>query len=282
MRVISYVEGTLTVINGDNYYNEVTTKPSFITGTNFYYEPTLKQMDDMPLTEDQITDAEVFIDNFKFPTVTPPVENLVHCVDKDGNYIDYMVNDGTYQEVPSAPTKNTEKWNGAEWIDSVLIDKDTGEYRGIGDNRTTPNTKYAPNTIPTDFDISYYIWNGTAWNISLENAKNCKKAQIKKTQIDNFISVIGEVGFWEPASYITQEKEAREWNNDNTIDTPFIDALLTSRNLGETKQELVDKIIGHADAYITEYANLLGKYQSLVKQIQNATTVEEVIAINWS
>ena len=280
MRVISYVEGTLTVINGDNYYSEIAAKPSFIAGTNFYYEPTLKQMDGVPLTSKQIADAEAFITNFKFPTA-PAIKKPVYCVDADGNYINYMVNDGTYKEATSAPLKDTEKWNGTMWVDSVLINKTTKKCLGVGDTRTLPNTEYAPNTVPTDFDSSFYTWDGTSWNISLADAKTCRSAKIKAAQTDALNTVLGDFAFWEPASYTKQDKEARAWNVDNNVATPFIDSLLTARNLGETKQELVDKIIKKADAYTTAYATLLGKFQNLIHKIQACTTVADVAKVVW-
>lgn len=282
MQVVTYVNGELTVINGDNFYKEITTKPSFITGTNFYYEPTLKQMDGEELTDTQITDAENFITNFVFPTITPVVHDPVYCVDADGNYIDFMINDGSYQEATSTPTKNTEKWDGSAWVDSVLVDKTTGKYSGVGDTRTAPNMKYAPNTVPTDFASNYYYWDGTSWNISLADAQTCRSAKIRLAQTNALTGILGEVAFWEPGSFTTQEKEARAWNADNTVSTPFVDALLASRNLGETKQELVDKIITKADAYTVVYADMLGKFQNLIKQVQAATTVDEVKAITWS
>ncbi|MDX1809728.1 MAG: hypothetical protein R3331_09330 [Sulfurospirillaceae bacterium] len=283
MQVITYVNGLLTVINGDNFYKELATKPSFITGTNFYFEPTLKQMDGIDLTAQEESDAIAFINSFVFTTAsTAPVKKQVYCIDNDGNYIGYFVNDGNYQEADSAPTKKTEKWTSGVWVDSVLVDKTTGKYNGIGDTRTAPNTKYAPNIIPKDFDINYYSWDGTSWNITLTDAKTCKSEEIRLGQKATLDGILGEVAVWEPASYDKQEQEARAWNVDNTIATPFIDALLASRNLGETKQQLVDKIIQKADAYASAYASMLGKFQDIIKQIQNATTVDAVKAIVWS
>ena len=281
MKVISYVEGTLTVINGDNYYNEIAAKPSFIAGTNFYCEPTLQQMDGIALTDTQIADAEAFITNFKFPTA-PAIKKPVYCVDADGNYINYMVNDGTYKEATSAPLKDTEKWNGTMWVDSILIDKTTKKCLGVGDTRTLPNTEYAPNTVPTDFDSSFYTWDGTSWDISLADAKTCRSAKIKTAQTDAINAMIGEVATLEPVSFTTQEKEARAWVLDNTVATPFIDALLVSRNIqGETKKILADKIIKKADAYATAYATLLGKFQNLINKIQACTTVADVAKVVW-
>ena len=282
MKVLSYVNGVLTVINEDKMYKEVANKPLFISGTNFYYEPTLKQMDGVPLTDTQIADAEDFIDNFTFPVIIPTTQKEVFCVDNDGNYIGEMVNDGTYQEATSAPTKDTEKWINGTWVDSVLIDKDTGKYRGIGDTRTASNTTYAPNTVPSDFATGYYSWDGDKWSISLADAQACRSMKIKRAQTDAINAIIGAVATLETISFTTQEKEARAWVLDNTVSTPFIDALLVSRNIqGETKKILADKIIKKADAYTTAYATLLGKFQNLIHKIQACTTVADVAKVVW-
>lgn len=72
-------------------------------------------------------------------------------------------------------------------------------------------------------------------------------------------------------SWKKQEDEARAWLADNTAPTPLIDGLLTSRGLGETKAQLVQKIIDNADLWAVAYSAELGVYQSRVKRI-NATT----------
>lgn len=71
----------------------------------------------------------------------------------------------------------------------------------------------------------------------------------------------------EIASWETQKLEAFAWTSDNYATTPYIDALLAARNLGETKQELVSKIIGKSNAYAQLHAQALGKYQSNINKI---------------
>ena len=137
-------------------------------------------------------------------------------------------------------------------------------------------------TAFTDSIGRNYEWNGTRWILTLEEAKKSKYEEIKLAQTKALNSVMGEVASFESASYTKQEIEARAWNSDNNTSTPFIDNLLISRNLGETKQELVDKIIAKADAYQVFYASMLGKFQALVKQIDAATTADEVNTITWN
>lgn len=68
-------------------------------------------------------------------------------------------------------------------------------------------------------------------------------------------------------SWKKQEDEARAWSADNTAPTPLIDGLLISRGLGETKAELVQKVIDNADLWATAYSEVLGIYQNRVKRI---------------
>jgi len=85
----------------------------------------------------------------------------------------------------------------------------------------------------------------------------------------------------EMVSWRKQEDEARAYSADNTVETPFIDAQLVTRDLGETKDELIAKVIANADAYQVAYATLLGKFQNLTNKISIATTVDELNLIVW-
>jgi len=283
MKVITYVNKELTVINGNNYYKGKASKPSFISSTNFYYEPTLQIADGKQLTPVEIKQAEAFISSFVFPqSVKATVKPNVHCVDLDGNYIGLMVNDGTYNEVATAPSVSTYKWDGTAWVDSVLVDTSNGKYIGIGDNRTISNSKYAPNTIPKDFNPMLYYWNGTSWNISLADAKKDRIDKIGKQQRASTLAITGNLGMLEDSSYSVQETEARAWLLDNKVSTPFIDGLLVARaTVGETKALLVNKIVTHSDAYKIAYSTLLGKFQRICLQVNSATTVSEVAKIVW-
>lgn len=86
----------------------------------------------------------------------------------------------------------------------------------------------------------------------------------------------------EVSSFTKQENEARAWLANNTVNTPFIDGLLVARDLGETKAELVDKIILNADAYATAYSRILGKFQKISKKIAAATTKDELSMLVWA
>lgn len=83
----------------------------------------------------------------------------------------------------------------------------------------------------------------------------------------------------EMASWTKQEQEARAWIADNTVVTPIIDNLIIGRAMGESKADLVVKIITKADAYTVAYAQVLGAYHAKQKAIEVAKTVAEVEAI---
>jgi hypothetical protein len=65
---------------------------------------------------------------------------------------------------------------------------------------------------------------------------------------------------FEKDTFWIQELEARSWNIDNTVATPFIDGLILAR--GIDKQLMVDKIIANSDALKTYSSTLLGQYQA--------------------
>lgn len=107
-----------------------------------------------------------------------------------------------------------------------------------------------------------------------------KDMQLKQAYTQAIRSVVKEDGL-EIASWDKQESEARAWSTDNTALTPLIDALLIGRNLGESKEEFINKIITKADAYKTFYGQVLGKLHAKQKELSSATTIEELKAIVW-
>lgn len=282
MRVLTYTNGSLTVIREDDFYSQVTEKPSFIKGENFYYEPTLKMEDGKALSEEMITQAESFIENFVF-TLAPNIEEIqtYYEIDEDGNYIGES-HDENVLHVSTPPSDTSLKWFNGEWCECCLIDKESKKYKGLGDTRTALNAQYAPNTLPQDeFELMYYAWDGSSWSISIEDAKVCRKAKIREAQVEALRGLLGDVASEEATSFVKQEAEARAWLLDNATATPFIDTLLIARGFGESKEELVTKIVAKADAYAMLYSQILGKYHRLIKEIESATTLQAIKAIVW-
>lgn len=64
-------------------------------------------------------------------------------------------------------------------------------------------------------------------------------------------------------TFVTQEREANEYEKDNTASTPFIDYLCSNR--GIDKQEMVNKILANATVLKQMTAPIIGAYQKIVK-----------------
>ena len=120
-----------------------------------------------------------------------------------------------------------------------------------------------------------------ALKIEQYNLSKTNKYNYIQTIFDTATTAIADVLPHEMATWRDQEDEARAYIADDTVDTPVLSPLVEARELGETVEELANKVIANADAYRTAYYPLLGKYQSLIKQVDSATTVEELEAIVW-
>lgn len=86
----------------------------------------------------------------------------------------------------------------------------------------------------------------------------------------------------EMISWRKQEEQARAYLADNTVATPMLNAIIISRGLNEAITDFSALVIGYADAYEADYGSLLGKYQKLSKNIDSATTVDEVKLVSWT
>jgi hypothetical protein len=122
---------------------------------------------------------------------------------------------------------------------------------------------------------------GAEGNPTLAQAQERKSTEINAA-FSADVAAITTASSHEMVSWRKQEDQARAWNLDNTVTTPIIDAILTTRVVaGETKQILVDKIIAAADAYELAYGALLGKSQTLLANVTAATTVADVDLVVW-
>ena len=66
---------------------------------------------------------------------------------------------------------------------------------------------------------------------------------------------------------------------DSGADVPLLEALATQNNV--TKTVAANYILSKKAARDTAIGNLIGKKQYLLTQVDNATTITEVQAINW-
>lgn len=119
-----------------------------------------------------------------------------------------------------------------------------------------------------------------AFEVPFEWVVSLKDMQLRQAYTQAIRTVVKEDGL-EIASWDKQESEARAWTMDNATSTPLIDALLVGRNLGESKELFVNKIITKADAYKGFYGQILGKLHAKQKELSSATTIEALKAIAW-
>ena len=75
----------------------------------------------------------------------------------------------------------------------------------------------------------------------------------------------------ETLTFDKQEREARQWQADNSVSTPYIDAMLAERPL--EKAELVGRILAKADAFTMASGMATGKRQRLEDELKAAVAV---------
>ena len=288
MKVLTYVNMVLTVISGDEFFRDTHPKPSFIVGEEFYFEPTLMLTQGRMLEPNEISQAEAFIENFVFPKIEVYNPKEVHAVDRHGNYLGKKFLGENEFEVTSVPNEIrqgiTWDFEAKAWYESVLVDERDGRIIGTGLNTSFTNSIYVPVSLldrELCFESQTYNFISKSMTVDINVVRKRKIAKIGNDFSVLVYDMIGYFGSEEVNSWVVQEAEARAWATDNTVITPFIDALFTSRNFGETKAELIAKIIEKADAYKVNYATLLGKFHVKLKQIEEAETLEVLKAIEW-
>lgn len=293
MQILTYTNGILTVIREDEFFSKEFTKPAFITGTNFYYEPTLKQMDGVELTASEIEAVQKYITEFDFVIVLEAVQTIeeipVHCVDANGEYKGFKLLEDGETEVGSAPMDEyayTWSFETNSWYKSILVNKVDGSIIGNGKLSLIANSVYIPEVL-VDLDIctmcQTYDFTTKQVTVNLESAKEKRILSIQqqvKPKLEEALSsklVLGEFNYW-----AEQEAEARLYIADNSIVTPMLDSLFMARGtLEANKLELAQKIIAKADAYKIIYGNVVGTSHKLIAQINSVTTVAELKSIVW-
>lgn len=83
----------------------------------------------------------------------------------------------------------------------------------------------------------------------------------------------------EVLSWPKQEREAYALVEDGTAQTPLIDGIAAAR--GISRGDLAILIIAKTEQFAAATGPIFGKRQVLEKQIEAATTAEEVDAVKW-
>ena len=156
--------------------------------------------------------------------------------------------------------------------DWVTVEDNRGvEYWLLGDAWNTPPRKmkdFGP--LPSDAML-------TAPEKPLSILKEEKLFEINASYNSATSAIVSTYPSTELLTFDKQEKEARSWDADNTVATPFLDGLALAR--GIDKAELVRRVIAKSDAFQTAVATLTGLRQRYEDQLSMATTAEEVAAI---
>lgn len=115
------------------------------------------------------------------------------------------------------------------------------------------------------------------WTADVDRAKVAKLSEINTNYNTATSALVATYPQTELLTFDKQEKEARAWDADNSVATPFLDGLALAR--GIDKAELVRRVIAKSDAFQTAVATLTGLRQRYEDQLSMATTAEEVEAI---
>lgn len=124
---------------------------------------------------------------------------------------------------------------------------------------------------------SYKAQSDGTWVFDKDVAKTIKLTEINTAYNIATSALVNTYPQTELLTFDKQEKEARAWDADNTIATPFLDGLASAR--GIDKAELVRRVIAKADAFQTVVATLTGLRQKYEDQLNLAQTEEEIAAI---
>jgi len=281
MRVLTYSNSVLTVIKDDLFFSKEYIKPSFINGENFYYEPTLKEMDGVELSDALKAKTLSYINAFPFPVI-------IHCVNEKGEYIgNKYLEEGEF-EVSTQPPTNSQyfciyDFASSEWKETILVTKDGFFSRtGYCDNEDFMYAFVETVSVDLPIEIQKYDFVTKSFSIHIPYYKNYLLNLQESILINELNNAVGRLAFGEQISWSIQEKESLEYLQNTSSLTLFIDTLLSSRNIsGETKEILVNKILTKSENFKLLYASLLGKFHSKQKEIENASTLEALKSIVW-
>jgi len=113
----------------------------------------------------------------------------------------------------------------------------------------------------------------------LEEQRTLKLREINADYQSELNAILRDYPEAETQTWDKQESEARAYQANSSSPTPLIDAIAASRNMD--KNELVQRVIAKADAWIALSGSATGKRQALEDTIANAKTLEAIESISW-
>ena len=180
------------------------------------------------------------------------------------------------KQLPKVLTKAVLEVNGLDYFYEGVEPKMTIFQRAIK-NGIKQNEK---GLYTYDYIIEDIFSEEEKVKITQRTSENGKKQKIEELKIQlekNIEEYVYDTPLSEKISWGKQESEAREYLKDNNTHTPYIDALLASRNRGENKLDLINKIITKADAYSVFHGTLLGKLHIKLLEVEEFTFNVETI-----
>ena len=181
------------------------------------------------------------------------------------------------KQLPKVLTKAVLEVNGLDYFYEGVEPKMTIFQRAIK-NGIKQNEK---GLYTYDYIIEDIFSEEEKVKITQSTSESVKKQKIEelKTQLEKYIEeYVYDTPLSEQISWNKQESEAREYLKDNNAPTPYIDALLASRNKGENKLDLINKIITKADAYSVFHGTLLGKLHTKLLEVNDFVFSVETIS----
>lgn len=290
-KVLVYVNGIMTVQNGDKKFVGAKPKPSFIKGETLYFEETQKVMDGNTISFGMIDQVNNFIENFDFAEETAKAVDNKYYVNKIGAYIGIVSTSDDDIEVPNPPAYHIPYpfWYEGEFVAGILVNKETNEVVGLGTVDSQPDVEcyYAPSSKLLDDQMQQHqIWDPVKKIFTMDfKTYKCIKIEDLKDKYNKIVDTTyptAEIVPMEEASFTVQEKEARAYLADNNASTPFLDNILVGRGFdGETIEDLANKVVKHADNFY-KIGLVIGKYQKAIKEMNAATTFAEADAVDLS
>lgn len=200
----------------------------------------------------------------------------------------YLIPAGCVEaEPPLAVAGKQPRWNGEGWEyeedhrGEIYYDTATGEKVEIKEiGKISENlTALLPLEQPCKWDGSKWVIDEAKLADYLAEQKQTKLAEIN-SKAQAFVTAqarLNEVPDFEIQTWEQQRVEALAWSDDPAVETPILAAIAEARGIELDK--LRAAALRKAQAFSLLSAHIAGQRQALVDRLNQATTVEEVEAI---
>lgn len=291
--IITWSDGLGRVGTGAYLY-DIMEKPSlsfqfdvlyYETPTNMYFK--VLDGEQFELTEEEKEACANYCVNFYESDAY-----MIHAIDADlHTYAGYIPRgeakrNGLIEAVGATfPDYPFSKWSNNKWERvAAAIDEEGSLYLlpaqdNIKFNFVFTEREWArfpkPSYTDEKYDFKDKVWKDAR---TLTVTKAHAKERIRASYLSSFRSkdlVHYEI---DAILYIIQAFESMAWKENNSVPTPFVDAVIAEN--GNTKEEFMSRILSHYEPeYLTELGTIHGKQYKLLDQIEACTTLEEVDSI---